>query len=108
MHQNSLTAYREKVIPNIKQKHKRVIETLAELGEACQLEVADKMGVQVNHVSGRFTELVGSKEYGRPILEIIGSKLNRYNNPCSIYRIKLPQPQGEQGQLCFMNTKMTG
>lgn len=107
MNNNSLTVYKEKILPNLKDRHKRVMNALQELGEASQLDVADFLNVPVHSLSGRFSEL--ERDYDRPQIEIVGKKLNRYNNTCSIYRVKVYQPEGEQGQLFEMNnTKLAG
>jgi hypothetical protein len=87
VHQNSLTVYRNQVLPNIKQKHNAVINALQALGEATSLEVADYLNKPLNSLSGRFTELSGIKEYDSPIIEQVGVKKNRYGNTCAIWRI---------------------
>lgn len=96
IHQNSRDVYHNIVLPNIKAGHKKVVDALKILGEATSLEVADYINKPLHSISGRFTELSTAKEYGKPIIESVGSRLNRYGNPCTIWRLKIYQKQGEQ------------
>jgi hypothetical protein len=95
VHKNSLQVYQEQILPNLKAKHKAVMDALAILGPSTSLDVADYLRKPLNAISGRFTELSGSseKEYGRPLIKQVGSKKNRYNNPCAIWEIIEPVNQ---------------
>lgn len=88
MNPNSIQIYREKVEPTIKKRHERVFYALKELGEATMYDVAEKLNVQVHTVSGRFSELSGVKEYGRPIIESVGQRDNKYGNACTLWKIR--------------------
>lgn len=88
IHKNSETVYREKIRPTTKNRHLRVLDALQELGEATIYEIADYINKPVHVFSGRLTELSGTKEYGKPLIESVGTRNNKYNNPCTIWRIK--------------------
>ena len=98
MNKNSLKVYYESILPDIKKRHLKVMNALSVLGEATSLEVADYLNVPLHSISGRISEL-SSSEYGKPLIEAIGTKKNRYGNTCAIYRIKQYHPEGKQAEI---------
>lgn len=56
MHTNSLESYRE-IFPTLSNRRAVVLRTIGSLGKASCHDVAEKLGVYPNVVSGRFTEL---------------------------------------------------
>lgn len=73
----SVEVYREKVHPNIKKRHEKVLNAIKFLQPCTSLDVADFLNVPLHSISGRFSELSGNKEYGRPMIECVGERKNR-------------------------------
>jgi hypothetical protein len=95
VHKNSLQVYQEQILPNLKAKHRQVMDALAILGEGTSLDVADYLRKPLNAISGRLSELSGrTKDYSTPMIESVGSKKNRYGNRCAVWKIKQPVPCG--------------
>lgn len=98
MNSKSIEVYKTIIEPTIKKRHERVIAALNQLQPCTSLDVADHLGVPLHSISGRFTELSDPKEYGRPIIESVGEKRNKFGNKCTVWRIKKYDPVG-QGSL---------
>lgn len=95
IHKHSRQVYESIILPQIKARHKRVMDALNELGDATSYEIADKLNVGVHTLSGRLSELSGSAKentYPKPMIESVGERNNKYSNPCTVWRIKVPQP----------------
>lgn len=75
---NRLETYHEKIKPELTERQQKVLEAIDKIQPCTMHEVADKMNVPLNTISGRFGELV-KKE----VLEITGKKERK-----SIYKIK--------------------
>ncbi len=99
MNPNSINIYYNKVLPNIKGKHTRVMGAIDKLGEATVYEVAEYLNTAVHNISGRITELSGTKEYGKPVIEAAGKRNNKYGNPCTIWKRKVYFKEAEQVKL---------
>jgi hypothetical protein len=96
MNRNSIQIYYDKVLPNLKKKHSRVMNALAELGgEATVYEIADRLNTAVHNISGRLTELSGT-EYDKPQITQAGKRNNKYGNPCTVWKIMIPVSAGQQ------------
>jgi hypothetical protein len=100
MNPNSISTYKQKILPDIKKKHERVVMAMLSLGgTATVYELADSLNTAVHNISGRLTELSKGIEYGRPIIEDSGKRNNKYGNPCTVWKIKQPAPVGEQQKM---------
>lgn len=83
MHKNSLESHQLNLEFGMYQTtSERILNILSELGKATMVEVADKLQIERNKISGRFGELV--KQNKIEIVEKV--KINGY--PYSVYRIK--------------------
>lgn len=98
MNPNSISVYREKVQPTILKRHEKVYYALRSLGIAHVYEIAAKLNVPVHTISGRLTELSGTKNYDRPMIEAVGMKPNQYGNPCTMWKI-IERKEAEQKAL---------
>lgn len=99
MNKNSIETYYQKVLPDLKKKHERVMTALVDLGgSATVYEIADKLNTAVHNISGRLTELSGS-EYDKPVIKEAGKRNNKYGNPCTIWQIVKIVPEGEQQKM---------
>lgn len=99
VHKNSLTVYKKIVLPDVRKKHETIIKAIAELGEATSYEIAEYINKPVHVFSGRLTELSGTTEYDKPIIEQVGIRPNKYGNSCAIWRIKQYQVELKQAEL---------
>jgi hypothetical protein len=97
MNKNSVQIYLDKILPNLKKKHTRVMTAIAELGgEATVYEIADHLNTEVHKLSGRLTELSTFGDYDRPQIVQNGKRNNKYGNPCTIWKIYEPASEGKQ------------
>lgn len=102
INENSRKIYLEQVKPTIKERHKLIMAALFVLGDATVYDIGDYIRKEVHTFSGRLSELSGTKEYDKPLIEAVGIKKNKYNNPCTLWRIKLPKEIPlEQSSLMF-------
>ena len=110
MNQRSIEIYRVKIEPTLLVRHQKVMKALEALGgEATSYEIAEQMGVPVHSISGRLSELAGVAKvnrYAKPVIEPTGAvRLNKYGNPCGVYRIRIPQEQPDTQHDLFQNDK---
>ncbi len=92
----------EKIKPQVKQRHIKVMTALDTLVAATMYEIAEHLNVPVHAISGRITELMAkdsTKCYDKALIEAVGTENNKYGNACTLYRIKEVQPKFKQQEM---------
>lgn len=83
MNFNSIDIYKHKVLPEIKGRKKQVLDALIQLGgKATMYEVGQLLNLPLNHISGRFKELLNTDK-----ISVSGSKEHR-GNKFTIWEVK--------------------
>lgn len=81
MHPNSIKIYKDKIEPNLSEREYQVLTALQELTQGHVYDIAEKLNLPVNSVSGRLTALSN-----RQLIVADGYKLNKFNNNCTLWK----------------------